>query len=222
MNKLVIKLIINTAIVIVIQSLCLFLPATSLDYWQGWMYLTVFFVPPIFITPYLLRKDPQLVERRVTAKEQRLIQKLFRTFFFFLFFSLFVIAGFDHRFHWSDIPTSFVIIANIAVLLSWEIFYLVLRENSYASSAVEVTATQKVISSGPYGFVRHPMYAGMLLLVLFTPIALDSWWGMPSSFLIAVAVVLRLLDEEKVLSKNLAAYDEYCKKVRFRLVPGIW
>ena len=222
MNKLVIKLFINTALVIVILSLCMFLPATSLDYWQGWMYLTVFFGPPIFITPYLLKKDPEFVERRVTAKEQRLIQRLFRAFFFLLFFLLFVIAGFDRRLHWSDVPTSFVIIANIAVLLSWGIFYLVLKENSYASSAVEVTATQKVISSGPYGFVRHPMYSGMLLLVLFTPIALGSWWGLPSAFLIAVAVVLRLLDEEKVLSKNLAAYDEYCKKVRCRLVPRIW
>ena len=121
MNKLAIRLFVNTAIAIIILCLSLFLPASSLDYWQGWIYLTVFFfVPPIFITPYLLKKDPQLVERRVTAKEQRFMQKLFRAFFFFLFFSLFVIAGFDHRFHWSHMPTSIAIVADVAVLFELE------------------------------------------------------------------------------------------------------
>ena len=168
------------------------------------------------------QEDPQFVERRVTAKEQRLIQKLFKTFFYFLFFSLYVIAGFDRRLHWSRVPTTFVIVADVAVLFSWRIFFLVFKENSYGSSAVEVTATQKVISSGPYRLVRHPMYSGALLLALFTPIALGSWWGLPSAFLIVVPFVSRLFDEEKFLHQNLPAYDEYCNKVRYRLIPRIW
>ncbi len=222
MSKLAIRLTVNGTIAFAIPCFCLFLPASSLDYWQAWIYLTVFFGGSIFMILYLLKKDPHLLERRETAKEQRPIQKLFQAAFALLFISLFIIAGFDRRLHWSDVPTSFVIVADGVVLLSWRMFFMVLRENSYASSAVEITDTQKVISSGPYARVRHPMYSAFLLLVLPTPIALGSWWGLPSAFLMVVVFLFRLLDEEVLLRQDLPGYDEYRKKVRYRLIPKIW
>ncbi len=224
MDKLTAKVLAEIGIMFVILCLAVFLPAGSFNFWQAWLYLPVFFVPTVFITIYLLIKSPQLVERRMRglSQERRTIQKIIQLMISPLFFSLFIIAGFDHRLDWSHVPAIFVIFANIAVLYSWYIEFLALRENSYASSVIEVSTDQQVISTGPYASVRHPMYSGAIIMILFTPIALASWWGVFPAILICFAIVLRLLDEEKLLHQSLAGYDRYCLKVRFRLIPKVW
>jgi protein-S-isoprenylcysteine O-methyltransferase Ste14 len=133
-----------------------------------------------------------------------------------------LVPGFDHRLHWSYIPTIFVIAGNIAVLFGFLIVFFVFKENSYTSAIVEIADNQKVISTGLYAFVRHPMYSGGLLLLFFTPIALGSWYGLPLFLPMFIVIILRLLDEEKLLYQNLPDYKEYCQKVRYRLIPYIW
>lgn len=224
MKKLAFKVLAEIGVMFVIMCLAIFFPAGSCDFWQAWLYLLIFFIPTIFITIYLLIKSPRLVKRRMRclSEERRPIQKIIQLLVSFLFFSFFIIAGFDHRLDWSHIPAIVVILADVAVLYSWYIEFLVLRENSYASSVIEISADQQVISTGPYAVVRHPMYSGAIIMILFTPIALASWWGLLPAVMISFAIVLRLLDEEKLLHQSLAGYNEYCLKVRFRLIPKVW
>jgi protein-S-isoprenylcysteine O-methyltransferase Ste14 len=196
-----------------------------LNYWQAWVYLGVFSVCVILITAYLAKYDPRLLASRVQAgptaeveKSQKLIQSLASLFFI----GLFIVPGLDHRFHWSRVPAILSLIADGVVALSLFFIFLVFRENTYTSAIIEVADQQKVISSGPYSLVRHPMYAGAFLLLLFTPIALGSWVGVPFALLVMLVIVARLLDEEKYLAANLKGYEEYRQKVRYRLIPFVW
>jgi protein-S-isoprenylcysteine O-methyltransferase Ste14 len=151
-------------------------------------------------------------------KQQKIIQLIFSLFFF----SGYVISGFDKRFGWSNIPTNIVIIADIFVLLGYIMVFFVFKQNSYASRIVEVEKNQRVISTGLYNYVRHPMYTGIIVMFIPTSIALGSYWGLISMVTIPVALILRLLNEEKVLCKELAGYKDYCQKTKYRLIPFIW
>ena len=133
-----------------------------------------------------------------------------------------VVPALDHRFHWSDVAIHFILVGDIFVLLGLLIVFLVFKENSYAAGVIEVGKEQKVISTGPYALVRHPMYTGALLMLCFVPLALGSWWGLVFILPMFVVIVLRLLEEEKFLLKNLPGYNEYCQTTRYRLVPFIW
>ncbi len=208
-----------------VLAIALFLPAGFVSFWQAWVYLAVFAGSTILITAYLVKNDQELLAGRVkagpvaeTQRSQRTIQSLASLFFI----GLFIVPGLDFRFGWSNVSPVVSLISDGFVALGFFIVFLVFRENSYARATIEVTAEQKVITSGPYSLVRHPMYAGAMLLILFTPVALGSWVAVPFSILLILIIVARLLDEERFLQANLSGYKEYCQKVHYRLVPFIW
>ena len=219
------KSFLGIAFLIGLLWLGLFLSAGSLYFWQGWIYWLIFLVASTVVTIYLIKRDLKLLESRLkpgptaeTEKSQKIIQ-----FFASVFFvSMLIESGLDHRYQWSIVPFSLVVVGNAFVILGFTVIFLVFRENSYASGVIEIDGEQKVVSTGPYSVVRHPMYAGGLLLVFFTPFALGSFWALLFSFALFVVIVFRLLDEEKFLSKNLHGYAEYCANVRYRLIPLIW
>lgn len=203
-------------------ALFLFLPAGSFRYWEAWLYAVVLFIPIAATLTYLLKNDPDLLERRMRLKEKEAKQKVIARFFRLPFLLGFLIPGFDFRYNWSEVPTVIVLIANLLVLLGYLFVLLVFRENTYTSRIVEVEKDQKVITTGPYAIIRHPMYAGSILLFLATPLALGSWWAFLIFGFFPVVLIFRILDEERVLRRDLPGYSEYCQKVRFRLIPFIW
>jgi protein-S-isoprenylcysteine O-methyltransferase Ste14 len=207
------------------MGLAIFLPARSLNYWQEWVYWFIFSSCCFYATIYFLKNDLRLIESRLSAgpvSEKEISQKIIQSFASIFFIAMLVIPGFDFRYHWSEIPSFLVIIADGFVFLGFWIIFLVFKENSFASSIIEVGSDQKVISTGPYRLVRHPMYSGGILLCMFTPIALGSYLGIIPACGVSIVIVFRLLDEEEFLSYNLEGYKEYCEKVCYRLIPWIW
>ena len=210
---------------IVMLGLFLFAPAWSFNFWQAWIYLIIFVVSTGVITIYLWKKDPKLLERRVKAgpkAEKEKTQKIIQLFASICFFALLVIPAFDHRSRWSNVPLYIVIVGDVLVALGFFLVFLVFKENTFAAATIEVFPDQKVITTGPYSMVRHPMYTGGLVMLSGTPLALGSWWGLLILVPLTLIIVWRLLDEEKFLYKNLPGYKEYCQKTRYRLIPLIW
>ncbi|WP_292381929.1 methyltransferase family protein [Methanosarcina sp. UBA289] len=210
---------------IIIIGLFLFVPAGSFNFWQAWVYSIIFVGSSAAITFYLWRVNPELLARRVNAglgAEKEKTQKIIQLFSFILFIAFLVISAFDHRFGWSHVPFYIVILGDILVVMGFFLLFLVFRENVFASAIIEVTAGQKVITTGPYSVVRHPLYVSGLVMMLGTPLALGSWWGLLIFIPFTLGIIWRLLDEEKFLSKNLAGYKEYCQKVRYGLIPFLW
>ena len=210
---------------VAVMGLGIFLPAWSIDFTEGWVFMIVFFSCVLFTTIYFIKKDPKLLENRLYAgpiAERGITQKIIQSINATLFISMLVIPGFDHRYHWSSLPFYVVIISNVLIITGFWIVFLVLRDNSYASNIIKVDEGQKVISTGTYSVVRHPMYSGGLLVWLFFPLALGSYWAFAIGLFAFVMIIVRLIDEEKYLKKNLQGYNEYCEKTRFRLIPGIW
>jgi protein-S-isoprenylcysteine O-methyltransferase Ste14 len=219
------KAFLGLAFLLVILALALFIPARSLAFWQAWVYLGVFGVSTLLVTLYLIRNDRELLARRVkggpTAEAQK-NQQIIQGFASLFFIALYVVAGLDYRFGWSNVPPVVSLIADGFVALGFYIVFRVFRENTYTSATIEVSDEQKVISSGPYRVVRHPMYAGAFLLLLATPLALGSWVALPFPIPLILVIVIRLLDEERFLSSNLGGYEAYRQKVHYRLVPYVW
>jgi protein-S-isoprenylcysteine O-methyltransferase Ste14 len=208
-----------------IMALLLFLPAWSLRFWEAWIYWFLFAGSALVITLYFLKHDPRLIERRIEAgpgAERETSQKIIQVIAGLTFFALLIIPGLDHRLRWSAVPIPIVLTADGLVVAGFLIIFLVFRENSYTAGTVKVEADQQVISTGPYRLVRHPMYAGALLMLTATPLALGSLWGLIPAVMLGGVIVVRLLNEEQFLSANLAGYDEYRRKVRYRLVPFVW
>ena len=205
--------------------LLLFLPAWTIYYWQAWVFWVVFSVSVIFITVYLMKKDPELLKRRVSAgpaAEKETSQKLIQFLAQFAFLAVIIVPPLDHRFLWSAVPLYLNIIGDVLVVGGLYIVFLVFKQNTFTSATIEVAENQKVISTGPYAVVRHPMYSGAFIMLLGIPLALGSWWGLIAVGLLVIAIIWRLLDEEKFLAKSLAGYTEYKAKVKFRLMPFIW
>lgn len=203
----------------------LFGPARSLVYWQGWLFLFVIIASSLAITLGLLRRDPALVERRMRSgprAERESSQKWIMGLASVLFCAIVVVPALDHRGGWSTVPIFVVFCGDALVLLGFAIVWLVFRENSFASAIIEVSADQKVVSTGPYALVRHPMYSGGLLVIAGTPLALASWWGFVPAALLFAIIAWRLLDEERYLNRHLAGYEDYRRKVRWRLARGLW
>ena len=203
-------------------GLIFFVPAGTLDYWEAWVYCAVLLIPFLFVLNYLLRKDPELLARRMRLNEKESAQRRIIGASSLIFFTGFLIPGLDHRYGWSDIPVEAVLAANVLVILGYALVFLVLKENPFASRVVEVEQDQRVISTGPYAMVRHPMYLGTGIMWLATPIALGSYWALPVFLILPIVLVYRIMNEEEVLLRELPGYREYTHKVRYRLIPGIW
>ncbi|MFH1183806.1 MAG: isoprenylcysteine carboxylmethyltransferase family protein [Chloroflexota bacterium] len=207
---------------LIVLAAMFFLPAGTLDFWEAWVYIVVLFLPITIVLRYLIRHDPALLERRMRMKEREAEQKLIVQLSFVWFFVMFLLPGFDRRFEWSNVPVALVLAADVLVLLGYFGVFWVFRENTYTSRVVEVEQDQKVISSGPYAVVRHPMYLGVMLMYLMTPLALGSYWALLPAPLIIPILVARIRNEEQVLGRELPGYPEYMNKVRHRLIPGVW
>ena len=207
------------------MGLLLFLIAGTVHYWQAWVYLAVFFGASLWITIYLMKKDPALLERRLrggpTAEKEK-PQKIIMLFTSIGFIALLVVPALDHRFRWSSVPPSSVIVGDLLTALGFYLVFRVYRENPFTSATIEVADSQKVVSTGPYALVRHPLYASGLLWLPGTPLALGSYWGLLVLFAMMPFLIWRLLEEERFLVKNLPGYREYCAKVRWRLIPGVF
>jgi protein-S-isoprenylcysteine O-methyltransferase Ste14 len=204
------------------MGLFFFLPAGSFRFWEAWVYSVVLFIPMITTLTYLVRHDAALLERRMRFKEKEEKQKSIIRFARLPFLIGFFIPGFDYRYDWSQVSIAVAVVANIIVFLGYFMVFLVFRENTYTSRIVEVEKDQKVITTGPYSIVRHPMYTGTILMVLATPLALGSWWAILAFILWPVVIVTRIFNEEAVLHKELPGYTEYCQKVHYRLIPFVW
>lgn len=203
-------------------GLLLFLPAGTFAYWHAWLYLAVLMIPMTGSAVWLLRNDPELLERRMHTRERGSSQKLELLFSLVWLFFAFVVPGLDFRYGWSNVPVWLVLVGDGLVLAGYTLFFLVLRENSYASRVVEIAEGQEVIDTGPYALVRHPMYTAVLLMFVFTPMALGSYWAMLSGVIMLYILIKRIYREEAMLSRELAGYSAYMTKVHHRLIPGVW
>jgi protein-S-isoprenylcysteine O-methyltransferase Ste14 len=225
MQKLTRKAITGLIWLQIVMAVMLFAPAWTLHFWEAWTFWLLFLVLSAFVTFYFLKRDPGLVESRLkvgpTAEHEK-SQKVIQTLTAILWCALIIVPGIERHFHSSRIPAPLVLVGDALVAVGYYIVFLALRENRWAASIIEVQPGQSVISTGPYGIVRHPMYSGGVLMILATPLALGSLWAFVCAVLLCGIIAARLLDEERYLSKNLPGYEEYCRKVRYRLMPHLW
>jgi protein-S-isoprenylcysteine O-methyltransferase Ste14 len=205
-----------------VLGIIFFLPANTLRYWEAWIYILVLTIPMLWAALYLLRHDPALMERRMRMKEKETAQINLQRWIKIIFLFYFLIPGLDRRFGWSDVPLALVVVSMTIVLAGYCLFVWVLKNNSYLSRTVEVDEDQRLITTGPYAIVRHPMYFAFLLIVLFSPMALDSYWPVLLFVPILIIIVIRLNNEEVVMLRDLSGYREYMDKTPYRLIPGIW
>jgi len=209
MNKLYIRAVRSTILGAVVMAALLFLSAGTLNYWQGWVFFAVFFVASSAIGIYLAIYNPVLLERRMSVgptAEKETSQKLIILFAFLGFIALLVFPALDYRFKWSPVPPYVSVAGDVLVALGFLLTFIVILQNDYAASTIQVAEGQKVVSTGLYAYVRHPMYAGVLPMLVGIPLALGSWWGLFGLALIVPGLIWRLIDEEKFLHKNLPVY----------------
>ena len=225
MSKFYVRGILANLVTLAILLACLFIPAGTLGYWQAWVFVVAFEVSAQALGIYFIVHDRKLVERRMKigpAAEQRPAQKLISALFIFGFVVFVVLPAFDHRFGWSPVAPAVSIIADAMIVVAFLLFFAVMKSNSYAASTIQVEEGQHVVSTGPYAYVRHPMYSGVLLLLVAIPLALGSWWSVLLVVPFFPVLVWRILDEETFLRKNLPGYEGYMHRVRYRLVSGMW
>jgi len=202
--------------------LLVIVPAGTFNFWEAYVYFGILLIPMIYILFFFLRNDPVFLERRTRLKEKEKEQKIILVVFNLVFIAGFVIPGLDKRFGWSDVPTGIVLVTDLIIFLGYMLMFAVFRQNSHASRIVEVESGQKVITTGLYSIVRHPMYLGILIMYIPTPVALGSYWGLIPMSGIILGLILRIANEEKVLRQNLEGYIEYCQRTRYRLIPFLW
>jgi len=207
---------------LVLMGLVLFLPAGTWNYSNAWLFLGLLFIPMLILGVVLFFKAPELLKKRLQSKEKESTQKGVVAISGLMFIGSFVLAGLDFRFGWTNVPAWLVMVAAIVLLSSYGMYGEVMRENAYLSRTVEVQENQKVIDTGLYGVIRHPMYTATIFLFLAIPLVLGSWLAFAVMLLYPVAIVMRIGNEEKVLEEGLQGYTEYKKKVKYRLVPFIW
>lgn len=203
----------------------LFVAAGTVHYWEAWMYLAVFVGASAFITADLIKRDPELLSRRMRGgptAEQETTQRVIMIFASLAFAALLVVPALDRRLHWSSVPTVVVLAGDVLVVIGFSFIGRVYRENTFTAATIRVESGQRVISTGPYAIVRHPMYASALLYLIGTPLALGSYVGLIAFVVMVATLIWRLLDEERVLMRDLPGYTEYMARVRSRLVPHVW
>jgi protein-S-isoprenylcysteine O-methyltransferase Ste14 len=214
----------QTAVFIILFAL-IFISAGTIDFWQGWLFCLLFLFSTNALGIYLIKYDRPLLERRMRFgpwEESRPIEKVLITLTLLMFVALVIVPALDHRFAWSRVPGALVVIANLLMVATFGFFLVVLRANSFAASTITVEAGQRVVSSGPYAYVRHPMYAGAVALVLAIPLALGSWWGLLVPVITTPVLIARIFDEERALSAELPGYQDYLLAVPWRLIPLVW
>lgn len=223
--KIGLQAIAATIIGFIVFGLLLFLPVWTFNYWQAWVFIVVFAISTSGPSIYLAVKNPAALERRMHAgptAETRPVQKLLASIAFLSMPAVMVFSAFDHRFGWSPVPGSVSVIGDILIALGLSIAQLAVIQNSFAAANITIESGQKVISTGLYGFVRHPLYVGALIMMVGMPLALDSLWGLAVLIPGVIVLVFRILDEEKMLMQDLDGYNEYTQKVHYRLVPYVW
>ena len=220
--RLLFRALIKFLLGLVLVGAMIFLPAGTLSYINGWLFISLLFVPIFFLGIILFLKAPKLLEKRLDGKEKEKTQKGVVALSGLLFFVGFIVAGLDFRFGWSAIPTSCVVIAAVILIISYALYAEVMRENAYLSRTIEVQEGQKVVDTGLYGIVRHPMYAVTIWLFLSIPVVLGSWWSLLCFLPYIPIIIIRIINEEKVLESGLEGYSEYKKRVKYRIIPFIW
>jgi protein-S-isoprenylcysteine O-methyltransferase Ste14 len=220
--KLFLSALAKFSLGVVLVGALIFIPAGSLAFWQGWLLMSALFVPMFLAGIVMLCVKPELLKRRLQAKEKRKTQDLVIKLSGLMFIAGFVVAGLNFRFGWYTLPTVVSIVGVALFLTAYVLYAEVLRENAYLSRTIEVCEGQKVVDTGLYGIVRHPMYAVTLLLFASMPLVLGSIFALPIFLLYPFLIVKRIKDEEKLLEEELEGYAEYKKKVKYRLIPFIW
>jgi protein-S-isoprenylcysteine O-methyltransferase Ste14 len=208
-----------------LMALTLFWPAGTIHYWQAWVFFGMFVGLSVIYTAYAGMRSPEVLRRRLNAgplHESRPVQKIVSVGVVLAFFALLVVSALDRRFGWSDVPTALVFIGDVIAAVGLGIGILVVVQNSYAAANITVEAEQTVVSTGLYGLVRHPMYFGVLVMVIGVPLALGSYWALLIVPIDAALFAIRILDEEKALTEGLRGYRDYTETVHSRLVPGVW
>lgn len=206
----------------VVLGVTLFLAAGTVRYWQAWIFLFLLFGSMTTVLIILFLKDPDLLERRMKAKEKERAQKRIQALIAPVLMAVWLIPGFDVRWGWSSVPVPVVVLADALFLVGYIFFFRVLRSNSYAARVVEVERGQNLMTTGPYAVIRHPMYAAILLIYPAIPVALGSYWGLVGALPLPFLLAMRIRNEEKVLLRDLPGYEAYTQETRYRLVPFIW
>ena len=225
MTRLAFRAWLSLALLAVFMGALLFGVAGTLRYWQAWVYLFLFFALSAAVTQDLLNRDPALLERRLKGgptAEKRPAQRVVMVGASLAFLGLLVVPALDRRYGWSSVPLVGVVLGDVLFAIGFVFVGRVYRENTFTSATIEIHAGQRVIDTGPYAVVRHPMYAGAMLYIFGTPLALGSYWAFLGVALMLLVVVWRLLDEERLLGRELPGYAEYLERVRYRLIPGVW
>lgn len=218
------KGLVSATLGLVAFGLMLFLPAGTFHYWQAWVFLAVFALSTWIPSVYLMRTNPAALERRMRgpSAETRTLQRILIAVIFVCFPAMFVVSALDHRFGWSPVPAAVSLVGDVLVASGLILDMLVIIQNSYAAVNVVVEAGQRLVSSGLYGLVRHPMYTGNVILMLGVPLALGSYWGLLFVIPGLIVLVLRIRDEEGLLEEELPGYSEYEQQVHYRLLPYLW
>ena len=221
-KKLFFKAVTRYILGVIIVSILLFIPAGTLDYWNAWLFIGILFIPMLIVGIILMIKNPMLLKSRLDVKEKESKQKQVIRYSGLMFLLGFIIAGLNYRFSWIMIPNIVIIIASILFLISYILYAEVLRENIYLSRTIEVQKNQKVVDTGFYGIVRHPMYFITVILFLTMPLILGSIISFIIFLMYPFIISIRIKNEEEVLERQLEGYKEYKKKVKYRLIPFIW
>jgi protein-S-isoprenylcysteine O-methyltransferase Ste14 len=223
--KFAIQALTSGLIGLVVFGLLVFWPAGTFDYWQGWAFIAVFAASTTIPSIYLAATNPAALRRRMQvgpAAETRPLQKIIITIAFLTMGAMIVVSALDFRFGWSSVPAAVSVVGDALVAVGLLIAMITTIQNGYAAANIKVESAQTVVSTGVYSVVRHPMYFGNVVLMIGIPLALGSYWGLLATVLAVPILALRIDDEEKMLRQELDGYDEYTKKVHYRLVPGVW
>ena len=220
--KLFFQAIIKFLLGVIIVGLLLFIPAGSFDYWNAWIFIGLLFIPMFIAGIVLMIKNPELLKKRLNAKEKENTQKQVLLFSALMFISGFIIAGLNYRYNWIQLPNIGVIISSILFVIAYILYTEVLRENTYLSRTIEVQDNQKVIDTGLYGIVRHPMYSMTIILFLTMPLILGSIISFIIFLIYPIIISKRIKNEEEILEKDLKGYMDYKKKVKYKIIPFIW
>ncbi len=207
---------------LIVIGCILFIPAGTIYYRNGWILIGAFFIPMIFVFFYLVTKNPELLEKRMRMKENQKEQKSIQKIFSIMFLIEFIIPGLDFRFQWSYVPMWLIIVSTFMVVLGYFLVFNVIKQNSYASRVVEIQDKQEIIDTGFYSVVRHPMYSFMLIIFIFSPLVLGSYYAIIPALTFPFTLAYRIKNEEEVLMQGLDGYKDYINRVRYRLIPFIW